>query len=168
VAQAWTQAANEGLNGVAAQNRVAEILAQALTGEANADLNSLGPYTPSVIGRYSSTTGIPSSISIPVIGRVVAVRGMPVAQAEGGTSGSNHIAGETGQIEFAGPGAVASTTFMKPATKVTGVADSADLISALTAAVDRLGRPVPAPSINEDSLARAIGREVRAAIGYRR
>jgi hypothetical protein len=174
VAQAWTQAANEGLNGVAAQNRVAEILAQALTGEANADLNALGPYNPSVIGRYSGTTGIPSSITIPVrlqaSGAVAGVRanGM-IMNAEGGTAGSRSVAGETGQLEFTGPGAVAAPTFIRPATPITGVRESADLITSLTAAVDRLAATRTAgTAINEDSLARAIGREVRAAIGYRR
>jgi hypothetical protein len=168
VAAAWTQAAAEGLDGVAAQQRVAEILGQALTGEANADLNALGPYTPSVIGQYRNTVGVPSSFSRPIDLYVRNIVGAAVPMAEGGTAGSDHVAGETGQVEFAGRGAVASTTYMKPATKVTGVADSADLIAALTGAIDRLGQPVSGPSINEDSLARAIGREVRAAIGYRR
>jgi hypothetical protein len=174
VAQAWTTAADEGLDGVAAQNRVAEILGQALTGEANADLNALGPYTPSVIGRYSGTTGIPSSITIPVrlqaSGAVAGVRanGM-IMNAEGGTAGSRSVAGETGQLEFTGPGAVAAPTFIRPATPITGVRESADLISSLTAAVDRLAATRNGgAAINEDALARAIGREVRAAIGYRR
>jgi hypothetical protein len=171
VAAAWTQAAAEGLDGVAAQERVAEILGQALTGEADSALSGLGPYTPAVIGRYTGTTGVPSSFSIPVrlvaSGAVAGVgaNGMRM-NAGGGTTDSRSVAGETGQIEFVNQGAVASTTFMPAGRKVTGVAESASLIGALTAAVDRLAVSPSGPAIDYDRLARAIGREVN--MPYRR
>lgn len=57
--------------------------------------------------------------------------------ADGGTAqhGAMNVAGETGQLEFAGRGIVTGPTVVPPGTKVTGVRDSADMMRTLVGAI---------------------------------
>jgi hypothetical protein len=88
IANAVTQAASEGLEGVRARRRVADIVANALTGAANSDLGLTARQRSAIINAIAQTGNADSvlnSIARPRTAVVtVAVRGMPVAVADGG------------------------------------------------------------------------------------